>query len=86
MRDTIAKLISTGIIIVDKSASFIKLFSLGILLCELLNGLIPFIDQPATLIMLEKETLTRILRVVQTQAILFLKSMSERGGSDIERL
>ena len=27
-----------------------------------------------------------ILRVVQTQAILFLKSMSERGGSDIERL
>ena len=26
------------------------------------------------------------LRVVQTQAILFLKSMSERGGSDIERL
>ena len=28
----------------------------------------------------------RILRVVHTQAILFLKSMSERGGSDIERL
>ena len=26
------------------------------------------------------------LRVVQTQIILFLKSMSERGGSDIERL
>ena len=26
------------------------------------------------------------LRVVQTQAILFLKSMSERGGSDRERL
>ena len=26
------------------------------------------------------------LRVVQTQAILFLKSMSERGGSDLERL
>jgi len=26
------------------------------------------------------------LRVVQTQAILFLKSMSERGGSDIQRL
>ena len=26
------------------------------------------------------------LRVVQTQAILFLKFMSERGGSDIERL
>ena len=26
------------------------------------------------------------LRVVQTQAILFLKSMTERGGSDIERL
>ena len=26
------------------------------------------------------------LRVVQAQAILFLKSMSERGGSDIERL
>ena len=26
------------------------------------------------------------LRVVQTQAILFLKSMSERVGSDIERL
>ena len=26
------------------------------------------------------------LRVVQTQAILFLKSMSERGGFDIERL
>jgi len=26
------------------------------------------------------------LRVVQTQAILFLKSMSERSGSDIERL
>ena len=26
-----------------------------------------------------------ILRVVKTQAILFLKSMSERGGSDIER-
>ena len=25
------------------------------------------------------------LRVVQTQAILFLKSMSESGGSDIER-
>ena len=25
------------------------------------------------------------LRVVQTRAILFLKSMSERGGSDIER-
>ena len=28
----------------------------------------------------------KYLRVVQTQAILFLKSMSERGGSDIERL
>ena len=27
-----------------------------------------------------------ILRVVQTQAILFFKSMSERVGSDIERL
>ena len=27
-----------------------------------------------------------ILRVVQTQAILILKSMSERVGSDIERL
>ena len=27
-----------------------------------------------------------ILRVVQTQAILFLKSMSERDGSDIKRL
>ena len=27
-----------------------------------------------------------VLRVVQTQAILHLKSMSERGGSDIERL
>ena len=26
------------------------------------------------------------LRVVQTQAILFLKSMSELGGSDVERL
>ena len=26
------------------------------------------------------------LRVVQTQAILFLKSMSERVGSDLERL
>ena len=26
------------------------------------------------------------LRVVQTQAILFLKSMSEKAGSDIERL
>ena len=26
------------------------------------------------------------LRVVHTQAILFWKSMSERGGSDIERL
>ena len=26
------------------------------------------------------------LRVVKTQAILFLKSISERGGSDIERL
>ena len=27
-----------------------------------------------------------VLRVVQTKAILFLKSMSERNGSDIERL
>ena len=36
------------------------LCSLGILLCELLNGLIPFIDQPATLIMLEKETLIKM--------------------------
>ena len=27
----------------------------------------------------------RLLTVVQTQAILFLKSMSEIGGSDIER-
>ena len=27
-----------------------------------------------------------LLRVVQTQANLFLKPMSERGGSDIERL
>jgi len=26
------------------------------------------------------------LRVVETQAILFLKSMTERGGSEIERL
>jgi len=34
--------------------SKIDIYSLGILLCELLNGLIPFIDQPATLIMLEK--------------------------------
>ena len=61
MQDMIAKLISTGIIIVNKSASVIKLCSLGILLCELLNGLIPFIDQPATLIMLEKETLIKML-------------------------
>ena len=37
-----------------------KLYSLGILLCELLNGLIPFIDQPATLIMLEKEMFIEI--------------------------
>ena len=29
---------------------------------------------------------TAFLRVVQTQAILFLKSMSERVGSDIKRL
>ena len=29
---------------------------------------------------------SEILRVVQTQAILFLKSMSERSGSDKERL
>ena len=29
---------------------------------------------------------SRNLRVVQTQAILYLKSISERGGSDIERL
>ena len=29
---------------------------------------------------------SRGLRVVQTQAILFLKSMSEGDGSDIERL
>ena len=28
----------------------------------------------------------KYLRVVQTQAILFLKSISERGGSDIERV
>ena len=28
----------------------------------------------------------RLLRVVQTQTILFLKSMSARVGSDIERL
>ena len=28
----------------------------------------------------------KILRVVQTQSILFLKLMSERDGSDIERL
>ena len=27
-----------------------------------------------------------MLRVVQTQVILILKSMSERGGSDIQRL
>ena len=26
-----------------------------------------------------------ILRIVQTQAILYLKSMSERGGSDVQR-
>ena len=58
MRDTIAKLISTGKrLVVGKGLPFMKLCSLGILLCELLNGLIPFIDQPATLIMLEKETL-----------------------------
>ena len=31
-------------------------------------------------------TLVISLRVVQTQAILFLKSMSERVGSDLERL
>ena len=31
-------------------------------------------------------SLSEILRVVQTKAILLLKSMSERGGSDIERL
>ena len=29
---------------------------------------------------------TNILRVVQTQAIFFLKSMSERDGSDMQRL
>ena len=28
----------------------------------------------------------QVLRVVQTQAILFLKTLSERVGSDIERL
>ena len=38
----------------------------------------------------QRETLIlrniKILRVVHTQAILFLKSLSERVGSDIERL
>ena len=33
-----------------------------------------------------RQLLSFKLRVVHTQAILFLKSMSERGGSDIERL
>ena len=30
--------------------------------------------------------LAKVLRVVQTEVILFLKSLSERGGSDMERL
>ena len=29
-------------------------FSVGILLCELLNGVVPYADKPPTLIMLEK--------------------------------
>ena len=33
-----------------------------------------------------KNIFEKLLRVVQTQAILFLKSMSETVGSDIERL
>ena len=34
----------------------------------------------------ESTILSPNLRVVQTQAIFYLKSMSNRGGSDIERL
>ena len=61
VQDTIAKSISTGNNLVASTYRyFMKLYSLGILLCELLNGLIPFIDQPATLIMLEKEKLIKI--------------------------
>ena len=32
------------------------------------------------------ELILNFLRVVQTRAILFLNSMSERGGSDIQRI
>ena len=41
---------------------------------------------PLVLRLYYTKEILKYLRVVQTQAILILKSMSERGGSDIERL
>ena len=50
------------------------------------HGSILFLYHPCTPVELVQERNKYHLRVVQTQVILFLKSMSKRVGSDIKRL
>ena len=50
------------------------------------GGLSPSITTLDQIRSIDRKVKEKILSVVQTQTILFLKSMSERGGFDIERL
>ena len=50
------------------------------------GGLSPSITTLDQIRSIDRKVKEKILSVVQTQTILFLKSMSERGGFDIGRL
>ena len=50
------------------------------------GGLSPSITTLDQIRSIDRKVKEKNLRVVQTQAILFLKSMSERGGFDIGRI
>ena len=50
------------------------------------SNMFPTLTKQTIKDILESLKISENLRVVQTQAILFLKSISERVGSDMERL
>ena len=67
-----------------KDVRYTALGYLDILLHVIISMWLPKYVTLLNEVILELNSLT--LKVVQTKAILFLKSMSERVGSDIERL